>query len=420
MFIKSVKISNFKSFSKLSTELKQFNVLIGPNAAGKSNFISFFKFLKDIVTYGIHDAVKLQGGMEYLKNINIKDAKIPLSLEVSMTPSGEFPAAIIGEHGTIVLEPKEFVYTLEINSDKNRKIQITKDKLLRKYTILKNDIENEGNLLAECGSGSLEISNENGELNFNLSKELQAQHIRIEDLFGGINEQTDLKDAAILQTKFFYYPHKIELISFLKDLPIYDFEPKLIKSPQISPIEEALYENGGNLASVITRILTDPEISRSFHNFVHDVLPDIKKIETEKIFLNKYQIFISDEFSDTHRTPATLVSSGTIFILSLIASLYFEDSPIAIYEEPERRVHPSLISKITEMMQDAASQKQIIISTHNPEIVRYADIESLIFISRDKNGSSQVSHPHKKNEIATFLQNDIGIEELFIQNLLDT
>ena len=73
--IKKIKIENFKSFKKLEVDLGGFNVLIGANASGKSNFISIFKFLKDIIDEGLDNAVSMQGGIEYFRNINIGPAE---------------------------------------------------------------------------------------------------------------------------------------------------------------------------------------------------------------------------------------------------------------------------------------------------------------------------------------------------------
>lgn len=81
MSIKRVEVRNFKSFKELKTDLRKFNVLIGANASGKSNFVNIFKFLKDIATFGLTNAVSLQGGAEYLRNINI-GASEDLSIKV--------------------------------------------------------------------------------------------------------------------------------------------------------------------------------------------------------------------------------------------------------------------------------------------------------------------------------------------------
>ena len=71
------------------------------------------------------------------------------------------------------------------------------------------------------------------------------------------------------------------------------------------------------------------------------------------------------------------------------------------------------------MMKDASRNKQIIITTHNPEIVKHVDIDSLLLVSRDKDGFSKIYKPADISEIQTFLKNDIGVDELYVQNLLE-
>jgi len=70
------------------------------------------------------------------------------------------------------------------------------------------------------------------------------------------------------------------------------------------------------------------------------------------------------------------------------------------------------------MMKESSSGKQIMITTHNTEVVKHAAIEDLLLVSRDTEGFSVVSRPFDKEEVRTFLENEIGIEELYIQNLL--
>ena len=81
MGIKKITVSNFKSFKYLEIELGDFNVLIGANASGKSNFVSIFEFLRDIVSMGLEEAVSEQGGVEFLRNMNV-DLSQPLSIEI--------------------------------------------------------------------------------------------------------------------------------------------------------------------------------------------------------------------------------------------------------------------------------------------------------------------------------------------------
>ena len=87
MAIKRIEVKNFKSFKDLRVDLGRFNVLIGANASGKSNFVSIFRFLRDIVIWGLDNAVSLQGGVEYIRNINISSNE-DLYIKVALSNKG--------------------------------------------------------------------------------------------------------------------------------------------------------------------------------------------------------------------------------------------------------------------------------------------------------------------------------------------
>ena len=48
MPITFIHLENFKSFEKLSLDLKDINIFIGANASGKSNFLQIFRFIKNL------------------------------------------------------------------------------------------------------------------------------------------------------------------------------------------------------------------------------------------------------------------------------------------------------------------------------------------------------------------------------------
>ena len=68
MHITNIKIKNLKTFKDVSLDLNRFNVIIGANGCGKTNFIEIFELLKDI-SQNFHDAVKKHCGI-YVKNLN--------------------------------------------------------------------------------------------------------------------------------------------------------------------------------------------------------------------------------------------------------------------------------------------------------------------------------------------------------------
>jgi predicted ATPase len=147
-------------------------------------------------------------------------------------------------------------------------------------------------------------------------------------------------------------------------------------------------------------------------------LPFVDDLRIEK-FADKSLLFsLQEKYTQEHYIPASFLSEGTINLIALIIALYFDQRPLTIIEEPERFVHPFLISKVVNMIEDAAKQKQIIITTHNPETIRYVNLEDILLISRDKDGFSTISKPSKSEQVKNFLQSEIGIAELFAQDLL--
>ena len=63
--IKSLTIEGFKSISKLEDfRLRSLNILIGANGAGKSNFVGFFRLLRELIDQRLQLAVATEGGAD--------------------------------------------------------------------------------------------------------------------------------------------------------------------------------------------------------------------------------------------------------------------------------------------------------------------------------------------------------------------
>jgi predicted ATPase len=62
--LERLQLKGFKSISEMDLELKHLNVLIGANGVGKSNFISFFRFMNKLVQKDLQFFVAQQGGAD--------------------------------------------------------------------------------------------------------------------------------------------------------------------------------------------------------------------------------------------------------------------------------------------------------------------------------------------------------------------
>ena len=71
--IKSLSISGFKSLQQVNDlELRDLNVLIGANGAGKSNFISYFVMLQRLIDGHLGAWTRLQGGADRILSFGVK------------------------------------------------------------------------------------------------------------------------------------------------------------------------------------------------------------------------------------------------------------------------------------------------------------------------------------------------------------
>ena len=416
--IKRIRITNFKSFENLDIELGKFNVLIGANASGKSNFVHIFEFLRDIINFGLRNAVSMQGDVEYLRNINI-GASGNLSVRVIADQEAKWGRQT--KEGLIGIKIYETTYEFALKFYKRGSgFRIAEEKIFQKCKFVKLEkLKREIKEKEVLGDGEIYTSRSNGKVKIdpNIPERIP---LKKEDFFPQFLREEKLPpNALLLETPYFFIPSILPLEEIFRNISIYDFDPKLPKRATPISGKAELEENGSNLSIILKNIMESKEKRRKLFNLVKDLLPFINNLDVEK-FADKSLLFkLQEKYFKNHYLPASLISDGTINIVALIIALYFEKKHLAIIEEPERNIHPYLISKVVDMMKDASKNKQIIVTTHNPEIVKYAGLENLLLVHRDEKGFSRISRPADKEEVKTFLQNDIGIEELYVQNLLE-
>jgi predicted ATPase len=421
MPIERIKISNFKVFKNLDIELGKFNVLIGANASGKSSFIQIFDFLRNIANNGLDNAISMEGGVEYLRNINI-GAEEPLSFAIKIVKpdTKKIKTKIKDKILFRKLCEINYKFSLKFKDKNSNNYQICDDILCFKYKYFANSQSQSDKEIAEI-EVKLFVNNCVPEIKICKNKlgDFAGFDFKKDDILPEVYKQMEIsEDKLILETPL------ADIIDpyfekFIKEISIYNMNPALpAKSTSITGKSE-LEEDSSNLTLVLKKILNNKEKKRKFTNIIRDILPFIKEIQVEKFADKSLLLKLKEVYNKKDYIPASLISDGTISMTALVVALYFENKPLSIIEEPERNIHPSLISKLVEMFVDASSSKQIIITTHNPEMVKDVALNNLFLVHRQENGFSKITRPVEKEEVKLFLNNDMGIDELYIQNLLE-
>ncbi|MGA3025352.1 MAG: AAA family ATPase [Bryobacteraceae bacterium] len=394
---------NFKSFRHLDIQLDSLNVLIGANASGKSNFVQLFTFVRDIVESGLDNAISIQGGAQYLRNVNCEtDHK--LTIELSIRPDRDDPMAKATPFSNSRM--LGLVYRFSLAFRDGRHVSVAEDEL-------QMELEH-GDVVPRLTTFTLKRAHDKYEIE--PARGIEDANLLGRFLLDSVNSRPEDPRQPTLLIEH-EAVRSMRALNGLKSIAAYDIDPKGPKAGAFF-VKSELEPNADNLAIALSRILSEDQNRRKLLNLLSDVLPfadglDTQQMQDSTLFFNMREKFAREPM------PASFLSDGTIDIVALIVILYFERKSFVIIEEPERNLHPSLISRLVELFKDASRLKQIVVSTHNPEIVRYAEPGQLILISRDASGSSHAERPADKAQVQRFLSEEISMHELYVQNLLE-
>jgi predicted ATPase len=415
MRIKKIRVENFKCFDHVDVKLEPFNIIIGPNASGKSNFIQLFDFLKNLNSYGLENAISMGGSVDYFRNIKLKDSR---NFKVSVIREDKKSIAGLIDKN-YYLNRYEFTYQLEIKF-KGSEYEVENESIKQNIYIKERQENGYKENDKKISEGSIVVSRNGKEIHKEINFEKEFSSLKEKLKITPLNKSIEIDSkSSILQDPFISFPFSPYLF---EDIKVYDFDPKLSKKATQFKGKNELEENGENLSIILNEIFSNKEAKRKFINLARDILPFFDDTMTTKQADKSFLISLKEKyFGDLNRyIPASFLSDGTVNVIAIIVALFFQNNDkISIIEEPERSLHPALMSKIVDLMREASKfDKQVIITTHNPEILRNSKLSELYFIKRGKDGYSELVIPSKRIHIKEFLANDVGIDELFLQNLI--
>jgi len=409
--ISQIKVTNFKNFKKLDLELDNFNVIIGENASGKSNLIQVFTFLNDIYKQGLADAIAYQGGNNLLCNFSAK--KKELEFEIHFISNSPHLLYRLHPHHNYKnkVTTQHMIYRFSINVNNSSTFKIIKDEL---EIFCSYDVEDRISKKKKEGEGKVWFS--------------RGDPVKIKKSFPDsagsiIQEHYDFfKFSPITKSQLLFESdalgHIIEGWSdFLKGIGIYDFDPKMIKRSISRRAPAKLSENGGNVASILNELTKDKKKIEMFQLLMQSCLKLYKEFKVER-FSDGSLYFQIEESDHITKIPANFVSDGTANLMTMFIALYLQDNQLTILEEPERNIHPGLLLKLISYMKDASIRNQIIITTHNPEILDYVDLSNIFLVIRKK-GHSIIMKPNDHKTIQKFKE-DMKMSDMLIKNFLNS
>jgi predicted ATPase len=362
-FITKLRLRNLLSFGPEAEEfeLEPLNVLIGPNASGKSNVIEAISLLQ-AAPDDIQEPIRRGGGVgEWLW----KGGEGSSNAELAATVAFPYEDVTIDYRVAFADRGQQFAIADEVIEE----ALVSCGKAPIRYYDY-----SEGNpVLVNTFDGDNLERRQVSTARFNIRQSVLSQ---VQDPF----DHAEITYVADLYQRIRIYGewHLGR-----------DTEPR---RPQLTDLEsDFLAEDAKNLALVINDLQNRPGLEERLNEELRRFYPRAKKI-TVRILGGTVQLQLHEE-GLRDPIPATRMSDGTLRYLCLLSILLHPDPPpLVCIEEPEIGLHPDIVVRLAHLMQEASERMQLIVTTHSDALVAALSSvpEAVAICERDENGSTTI------------------------------
>lgn len=358
--IRRIAIKGFRSIRDVTWNPGALNVVIGPNASGKSNLLKVFRLLSAAASGDLQDCIDSEGGMG-----SILWGSIDPRLSVGITwkePHGPDPS---------------FAYSLALEP------LVTTGS----YKIVFEDFQSsEPNL-------PVSASYTRDDLTFSAEGLSEATSRGFAQAFHGTEPLLSLARSPLVDNNELKHAQKrLASLHILDDF--HTDSGAQIRRPVTSRRETRLFANGQNLPEVLhTLYESDFDFKEQIDAAMFAAFPDEYK---ELAFppAGERQIQIAVRWKSLNRPEiAAHLSDGALRFLFIIAALSQPAPPMVIaIDEPETGLHPRMMRIIAEYAEDASRNTQVIFTTHSSEFldVFRTDRPPTVSVTELVNGETQL------------------------------
>ncbi len=159
-------------------------------------------------------------------------------------------------------------------------------------------------------------------------------------------------------------------------------------SPPGSP--RRFQPDGSNLPWVV-KDLEDraPQRLQEWVVHVRTALPDLRAIRTVERPEDRHRYLMLD-YETGLQAPSWLVSDGTLRLLALTILAYIPDlEGIYLIEEPENGIHPRAVETVLQSLSSVYGA-QVLLATHSPVILSLAEPEQVLCFARTGEGATDI------------------------------
>ena len=360
MFITHLNLKNWRNFRNAEVDFQDITYIMGPNAAGKSNFLDIFRFLRDIANPqggGLQQALNSRGGMSKVRCLAARNnPKILIDIKLSDS----------------IDESPKWQYILEIAQQSTGKhlAYVSQEKVID-LTI---------------GEAILNRPNSNDKNDERLLSQTALEQIAQNGKF---------RDIA----------------DFFEDVLYLHLVPQLLKFGNELAVKKMINDPFGQ-GFLETIASTTEKVRKSRLNRIESILKavihgmDDLNFERDEVGRPHLKMRYSHWRPNGGWQTEEEFSDGTLRMIAFLWTL-LDNRSVILLEEPELSLHRDIVEKIPELIQRAKKSRkkaegQIFISTHSDAILSSPVIRGqyLMLKPSDNGEGTKIEPPNEQEELA--------------------
>ena len=391
MKIQKLSIEGFRSLKKVEWTPSDLNVVIGPNASGKSNLLAALELLAASARGKLGDYISDAGGLEPL----VWDGQVEKILfDLNVAPVTGFMGADVVQYLSILTRYGQTnAYRMEE--------RITASKQIDQVRIASEP----SHLVRHDLTAS--IFDEKTTQAVITVEDVPAQETLLSQMTGSFAGNRDL----VLFRKY------LEAWDIYND--IYTDHGSEIRQSAITRFEKRLNSDGQNLATVLHTLYTnDRDFKREIDLGMRAAFDDYEEVVFLPSASQRIELGVRWKSLKNVQTAASL-SDGTLRFLFLMTVLSSSElPPLIAIDEPEIGLHPRMMAIVAEYAANAARRTQIIFTTHSEAFLdAFRDTRPTTTVAKLENGET-ILNLVDEEELSYWL-NDFTLGDIFRSGTLE-
>lgn len=348
--ILSLTLTNFLSYKSAEVDFGDLIALVGPNASGKSNFVSAIKLLREIGSHGLPVAVARRGGFDQLRHRSNGRPNNP-SLRLTFR---------FGEEESI----PESYYEIAFASVAGRTYRVKSEAASVAGTSATHWFRSDGETVTSGGHTA--------------GRRRPEQETKVAPGHSAVTGGSSIASFLVFQV--------------LSQMQTVEINPQVVRDFQ-EPTSIGQFEpDGSNVVSVYDSF--DSARRRTVIDYMNAIVPGITKVEVSSLAGQQTLTFGQMTPNGVREFSARQMSDGTLRAFSILVALHQpQRSSMIVIEEPEIAIHLGALRALVDILKTESRVTQMVITTHSSDIIDQVDVDAVrvVWTDGDRSGIAPVS-----------------------------